>query len=159
MRTGSAIAATAQVLGMSVQLIAAEEMIWSKGYVQERERFDGADIAHVIRSVGPRLDWRRLLARFGPHWRVLYGHLVMFGFIYPSERDAVPAWVLEELSQRLRQETARPAPRERVCQGTLLSREQYLTDLREWGYRDAREMPRGNMRPEDIQRWTDGIGH
>ena len=27
-----------------------EEMIWSKSFVQERERFDGADVLHLIRA-------------------------------------------------------------------------------------------------------------
>jgi len=53
----------------------------------ERERFDGGDIAHLIRGSGRDLDWQRLLNRFGPHWRVLFSHLVMFGFCYPSERE------------------------------------------------------------------------
>jgi hypothetical protein len=150
-------APAAEVLGLPVKLVPPEELIWSKAFIQERERFDGADIAHVIRATGRRLDWRRLLARFGPHWRVLFGHLVLFGFIYPGERDAVPAWVLEELGRLLRQETASAAPAEHVCQGTLLSREQYLTDLRDWGYADARAAPLGTLRPDDIARWTDGI--
>ena len=44
-----------QVIGMEVRLIPAEEMIWSKGLIMERERFDGADVAHVIKAVGPQL--------------------------------------------------------------------------------------------------------
>src|SRR5579884_1016581 len=39
-----------KVLGLPVQLCPAEEMIWSKGFVMERERYDGADICHLIRS-------------------------------------------------------------------------------------------------------------
>jgi Nucleotidyl transferase of unknown function (DUF2204) len=152
-------ATQATVLGVPVEVVPPEEMIWSKAFVQERERFDGADIAHVIRSTGRHLDWRGLLARFGPHWRVLYAHLVLFGFIYPTERDAVPAWLLEEMAHRLRHESNGPAITERICQGTLLSREQYLADLREWGYADPRETPRGNLRPEDVTHWTAAIGH
>lgn len=146
-----------EVLGCEARLCPAEEIIWSKAFVQERERYDGADIAHLLRASGPRLDWRRLLARFGPHWRVLLGHLVLFGFSYPGERDKVPAWVMEELTGRLREETAAPPGDERVCRATLLSREQYLVDLREWGYADAR-LSEGHMTPEDVHRWTDAIG-
>jgi hypothetical protein len=42
-------ASDGEILGVPVRLCPAEEIIWSKGYVQERERFDGADIAHLIR--------------------------------------------------------------------------------------------------------------
>jgi hypothetical protein len=44
-----------------------------------------------------------------------------------------------------------------VCRGTLLSREQYLVDLRERGYADARLAPHGNVSPEALQIWTNAI--
>jgi hypothetical protein len=44
-----------------------------------------------------------------------------------------------------------------VCQGTLLSRQQYLHDLSELGMKDARLQPAGNMTAEEIIRWTAGI--
>jgi hypothetical protein len=77
------------VLGIPVQLMPAEEMIWSKGFIMERERYDGADVAHILRARAHLLDWGRLLARFGRHWRVLFSHLVLFGFVYPTERSAL----------------------------------------------------------------------
>jgi hypothetical protein len=147
-----------EVLGESVRLCPVEEMIWSKGFVLERERYDGADVAHLLRACGRDLNWRRLLERHGPHWRILLSHLVLFGFVYPAERDAVPSWVLEELMGRLQRETKAGPPAGRVCQGTLISREQYLTDLEEWGYQDARLVPPGTMSPGDVQVWTEAIG-
>ena len=45
------------VLDIPVHLVAAEEMIWSKSFVMERERFDGADVAHILRKSGARIDW------------------------------------------------------------------------------------------------------
>jgi hypothetical protein len=146
-----------EVLGRPARLVPAEEMIWQKCYVQERERFDGADVAHLIRARGHDLDWRRLLARFGPYWRVLIGQLVMFGFVYPSERDRVPAWVMNDLAARLLGEVTEAPPQDRVCRGTLLSREQYLIDVERWGYADAREKPLGRMSHADIAHWTRAI--
>ena len=143
-----------QVFGVDVELIPAEEMIWSKGLIMERERFDGADVAHIIRAVGDRLDWHRLVERFGKYWRVLYAHVVLFGFIYPSERDKVPAWVVKDLSRRVGEETHNSD--EKVCNGTIVSRQQYLQDISEWGYEDARLVD-GVMSPEDIELWTAGI--
>ena len=77
-------ASDGEILGVPVKLCPAEEMIWSKGYVQERERFDGADIAHLIRCRGEALDWGRLLRRFGDHWRVLFGHLITLRLHLPG---------------------------------------------------------------------------
>ncbi len=109
-----------ELLGIPVRLCPPEEIIWSKGYIMERERFDGADIAHLIRKSGRDFDWHRLLRRFGADWRVLLVHLIMFGFIYPGERDIVPTWIVHELSDRLRREGEEPVPEEKLCQGTLL---------------------------------------
>jgi hypothetical protein len=44
-----------------------------------------------------------------------------------------------------------------VCNGTLLSREQYLVDLQA-GYRDGRLQPNGPMTQEEIDLWTAAIG-
>ena len=135
----------------------AEEIIWSKSYVLERERYDGADVLHLLRACGRDLDWQRLLARFGPHWRVLLSHLILYGFAYPDERDVVPRPVLDDLLSRLAVERDQPPPHQHVCQGTILSREQYLVDVEQWGYRDGRKLPRGPMSAQDISIWTAAI--
>jgi hypothetical protein len=143
------------ILGVPVKLCPAEESIWSKAFIQERERFDGADVAHLLHRLGPTLDWRRLLARFGPHWRVLLAHIILFGFVYPDRRDSVPGWVTAELVARLIAE--RNDPSDFVCNGTLLSREQYLFDITRLGYTDPRVEPRGALTRDEINEWTAAI--
>lgn len=150
-------AITAEVLGVPVKVAPAEETIWSKAFVMERERYDGAEVAHLLRDCAAELDWQRLLRRFGPHWRVLLSHLVLYGFIYPSERARVPEWVMADLMERLRQETLREPPPTLVCAGTLLSREQYLPDVEQQGYRDGRIEPFGTMTPQQVTDWTGAI--
>jgi hypothetical protein len=142
------------VLGVNVLVAPAEESLWSKAFVMERERFDGADVAHIILAYGERLDWGRLLERFGVHWRVLLAHLVLFGFIYPSARSRVPVAVMEELLGRLTAELHAPDAEEPVCNGTLLSWSQYLGDVLGGNFRDGRIRPYGNMSPEEVARWT-----
>lgn len=146
-------AVTGEVLGVKALLMPVEEMIWQKAFIMERERFDGADVNHLLHSRGRQLDWDRLLARFGPHWRVLLAHLILFGFVYPGERDIVPASVLRDLTGRLHTEPA-STETESSFQGTLLSRTQYLTDTEQWGYADARLEPLGSMTEEQVAAWT-----
>jgi hypothetical protein len=143
-------------LDLQVKLCAPEEMIWMKAYIMERERFDGADIAHILQSCAERLDWPHLVRRFGPDWRVLLGHLVLFGYIYPGERDKIPAAIMDDLIARLRSEE-RTAGADRVCRGTLLSRKQYLLDIQERRFRDARLEARVHMNAKDIAHWTKAI--
>ena len=144
----------AEVLGMPVRLCPPEEMIWSKAFVMERERYDGADIAHILRACGERMDWQRLLRRFEAHWRVLLSYLILFGYIYPSDHSLIPEWVMQELLERLQSEKGNPLSRNRVCRGTLLSRIQYREDIELWGYQDARLLASGGMTPNEVARWT-----
>jgi hypothetical protein len=148
----------AVVLGIEAALCPAEEIIWSKGFIMERERYDGNDIAHLLHACAEELDWERLLRRFGEEWRVLLSHLTLFGFVYPDKRANVPAWVMEELTRRLQAETSAPPAGARVCHGTLLSRAQYLVDIEKWGYEDARLEPQIKMTSGDIDHWTKAIG-
>jgi len=153
-------AVEADVLGMPVKLIPAEELFWQKAFIMERERFDGADIAHILLAMAHRLDWDRLARRFEPHWQLLLSHLMLFSFIYPGETTRLPQPLFRELLSRCSTlgDTEAGAG-EKVCQGTLLTRAQYLIDIGKWGYRDARLAPRGNLSGEDLAYWTWAIDH
>ena len=143
------------VLGRPTPLCPAEEIIWSKAWVMARERFDGADIAHLVQARGHELDWRRVINRFASGQnggeRILLGHLLLFGFAYPAEREKVPTWVLDELMDRVR---AEPPAEANVCRGTLLSWDQYLPDVKERGYDDARVKPHGALSRKEVDHWT-----
>jgi hypothetical protein len=143
-----------QVLGMPVKIVPCEELIWQKSYVMERERFDGAD----VRSRAGDIDWNRIVARYDAHWPLLYTYLLYFTFVYPSDVSLLPASLLDDLAGRHRAMRAKPVM-DKVCQGTLNSRAQYLVDIGQYGYADARLAPRGNMSAEDAIFWTWAIDH
>ena len=90
----------AVVLGLPAQICAAEEMIWSKSFVMERERFDGSDVLHLLRQSARQLDWHRLIRHFDEHASVLLAHLVLFLYVYPDAHAMVPKRVLDELWER-----------------------------------------------------------
>jgi hypothetical protein len=138
-----------ELFGQPVLLVPIEEMIWSKSFVMERERFDGGDVLHLLLAAAPQLDWARLVERFGPLWRVLLVHLLLFEFVYPTERHRIPDAVLRDLKSRTDAVGDGGPP---MCLGTLLSREQYLPDLIS-GYRDGR-LELGIMTAEEIEQWT-----
>jgi hypothetical protein len=144
-----------EVLGIPVALCPAEELLWSSAFVQERERYDGAAVLHLLHARALFFDWPRLLSRFASNWPVLLSYLVLFRFVYPDRRADVPDGVVNELLDRLRQQQAEPD--NPLCLGTLLSREQYLFDLEQLGYADARLRPHGEMTPEQAEIWTRAI--
>jgi predicted nucleotidyltransferase len=150
--------AEAEILGVPVRVANMEDSLLSKAFIMERERYDGADIAHLLQANAERLDWPRLLERFGRNWRVLLAHLTLFGFIYPGERHRVPQWVMDKLISRLGAETRIAPPADpHVCAGTLLSREQYLYDVERLGYLDGRLTSASTMTAEDVAVWTEAI--
>lgn len=146
-----------EVLGFLTLLCPPEEQIWSKAFIMERERYDGADIIHMLRACGAQLAWPRLVRRFDEYWRILLSYLLLFGFVYPTERGQIPEWVMQDLFYRLRNELHEAPPKERLCRGTLLSREQYIADTTRWGYQDARLIPHGMLTQEEVDHWTAAI--
>jgi len=146
----------AEVFGLPVSLCPPEELLWSSSFVQERERYDGAAVLHLLHAQGANLDWNRLLERFGDNWPVLLSYLILFQFVYPDRRANVPELVMNDLTDRL--QCQQPEPDNRLCRGTLLSREQYLFDVDQLGYTDARLRPHGAMTPQQAEIWTRAIG-
>lgn len=136
-------ATTAEVFGRECLIAPAEEMIWSKAFVVERERYDGADVNHLIKCMGPHLDWGRILRRFDRYWEVLLSHVMMFRFSYPGERNHVPDWVMVDLLSRALDSVKQGNWKRgewpfQICRGNLISRVNYTVDIRDWGYEDGR---------------------
>ena len=106
-------------------------------FIQDRYRYDGADIAHVILKKHEEIDWKRLLSYLEPYWEVLLIHLLNFRFIYPTERAAVPKWLMEELIGRLNAQLHLPPANVKVCRGRLFSPRDYVIDITEYGFADV----------------------
>jgi hypothetical protein len=147
-------ATPSRVLGFNALLCPAEELLWSKAFVMERERFDGADVLHLILKQGPMLDWLHLCDRFRGHERVLLVYALLFEYVYPGEQGRIPDWVVPRL---LETPVAPAIAGDQVCRGTLISREQFLVDVEKWGYADARLPPYGPMSPRELAIWTNAI--
>lgn len=129
-------AATGEFVERQVKFIPAEELVFCKIYVQNRERFDGADVNHIILRYGNKLDWKRLLHHMNPHWHILLSTIIMFQFCYPSDyRDIIPQWLFDELMERARAQYDIPAPWEKVCRGPIIDQTQYAIDIKEWDYK------------------------
>lgn len=122
--------------GVEVRFIPPEELVWSKIYVQNRERFDGADINHILLKYGHNLDWKRIANWLEPHWHILLAQLLQFQFVYPSEyQNIVPRWLFDELLDRARLQYELPSPQEKVCLGPVIDQTQYCVDIKEWNYK------------------------
>ena len=130
-------APTAQLFGVSIQLVPPTEFIWSKIFVQDHHRYDGADVAHMILKCHDRIDWRQLLGHLELYWEVLLIAVLNFRFVYPSEREVIPNWLMEELLQRLANQSAVKGPGKKVCRGRIFSPRDYAVDVEQWGFSEA----------------------
>jgi hypothetical protein len=129
-------AVTGTYEGLPVSYMPAEELIWCKIYVQNRERYDGADVNHLLLKQGKNLDWDRLFSRLDRHWQLLLAQLLLFQFVYPADyQDIIPRWLFDTLMERAREQYEIPAPVEKVCRGPIIDQTQYEVDIRNWNYK------------------------
>jgi hypothetical protein len=128
---------TAEICGTEVKLLPPTELIWSKVFVQDRLKYDGGDVAHLILRQHELIDWRRLLSYMDQYWEVLLIHVLNFRFIYPTERECIPRWLLDELLTRIQEQADLPVAQARVCRGRLFSRKDYRIDVTEWDFIDT----------------------
>jgi hypothetical protein len=120
------------VEGIESRVLAAEELLASKLFVTRRERFDGADIAHVIYRTRRNLDWERILGLVGDSWEMLFWALVLFHYVYPAQVDYVPRRVWKELLLRFQKTICRPDPHAKF-RGSLIDDKMFAIDVKEWG--------------------------
>jgi hypothetical protein len=126
-----------QIGERTIPIMSPTELIWSKVFLQDRNRYDGADIAHLLLKQCEEIEWQRLLLHLDQYWEVLLIHLINFDFIYPTERKRIPHWLMDELTGRLAMKAKLPVPTTKICRGRLFSRSDYLVDIKEWGYADV----------------------
>jgi hypothetical protein len=88
---------TTEIRGWPVQLLAPEELIWSKLYALQRDRCDWPDLLNILYAVGPRLDWEHLVRRVGEDLPVLAGLLSLFSWLCPMRAHELPEWVWSQL--------------------------------------------------------------
>ena len=143
----------AVIAGVKTRVLAPEELLASKVFVTRRERFDGADIAHVILGTRGKLEWARILELVGEHWELLLWHLVLFAYVYPAFTHFVPDSLWQDLSQRF---SKRLASRDATApfRGSLVDENMFAIDMNDWGMADIlkeRRSDRIQRLPEDLQ--------
>jgi hypothetical protein len=127
-----------EIFGISARVLAPEELIASKVFVTRRERFDGADICHIIYGTRGDFDWQRLMTLMGEHWQMLLWCLVLYQYIYPGHCNYVPEKIWEELLSRFKMELKHPN-KAIDFRGSLIDENMFAIDVLEWGKRDVLE--------------------
>jgi predicted nucleotidyltransferase len=125
----------AVVAGVQSQIISAEDLIASKLFVMRRERFDGADIAHIIYRTKGQLKWERIMNLACEHWEIVLFALVLFRYVYPAHTNYVPAALWQDLLSRYMHAVQHPDPNA-PFRGSLVDDNIFSIDMKDWGLED-----------------------
>lgn len=134
----------AMVHEVKTRVLAPEELVASKLFVARRERFDGADIAHVFYGASQGFDWDREMALVGEHWEMLLWALVLFRYAYPAQSHYIPRVVWRELLGRFERAIENPDPQAEF-RGSLVDNNMFAIDVNEWKLANLMEEKR-NLR-------------
>jgi hypothetical protein len=132
-------AAAARFLDVPTRILRPEEIIATKAYIANRDRFDGADILHLIRALQGEVDWQRLVDLLEGDEEIVLWHLVLFAFAYPMHREWLPRALMLKAFDRLQSTPALLAAR--TFRGAVLDPVSFRIDVDDWGYRDAGSTP------------------
>lgn len=148
----------ALVLGVQTRVLAPEELIASKLFVTRRERFDGADIAHVIYGTKGKLDWQRILDIVGDHWEMLLWALILFRYVYPAHTKFVPFELWQDLLTRYMNLVSKDDPKAKF-RGSLIDENMFAIDIKEWGLDDVLSEYRARHSPKNVELRAGEPGH
>lgn len=122
----------ATIAGVASRIISVEDLLASKLFVIRRERFDGADIAHIIYRTQGKLEWERIFQLAGDHWEIVLWALILFRYVYPAHTDYVPAALWQDLLSRYSHAVQHPDPKA-PFRGSLVDDNIFSIDMKDWG--------------------------
>src|SRR6201981_1452902 len=131
----------ARVCEVDTRVLAPEELLASKLFVTRRERFDGADIAHIIFASRGKLRWERVLQIAGEHWELVLWSLTLFRYVYPAQSNYVPQSLWRDLLAKFSEEVNSPKAGASF-RGSLIDDAMFAIDVEEWGMENIFQ---GNM--------------
>lgn len=124
-----------ELFGIDVKIPSPETMFLTKLYIKHRDRYDGADLNHLILKQGHIMNWSSLLQRTAGHHQLILAQILEFLFVYPSQQKQIPDWVFKELMSEAAQARANMANlSKKICRGPLIDRRSYDVDVLKWGF-------------------------
>lgn len=89
-----------KMLGHNVRVISPADIVLTKIYIMARDCFHGHDIYKLVQAVGSKLDWNFVWEKAQDDWQLLYAHTLIFDYVFPKEKEKIPAWIRKELEKK-----------------------------------------------------------
>lgn len=100
--------------GIRFRLVPAEETLWCKLYIVQRDRCDWPDALNILKTLGPELEWQRVISRLGADTPLLSGLLSVFAWLCPDRARELPRSLWRQLNLEYPAHTTGLAPNARA---------------------------------------------
>src|SRR6516164_1377094 len=77
-------AGTSELRGQRLLVIPAEELMWCKLYIMQRDHCDWGDVFNLVYAIGTKLDWTHLIMRLGEDLPLLRAVLQVYAWLCPE---------------------------------------------------------------------------
>ncbi|MDX1953776.1 MAG: nucleotidyltransferase family protein [Verrucomicrobiota bacterium] len=84
------------IRGEAMHVLPAEELLYIKLFVLQRDRCDWPDLLNLLYAVGPRLRWDHVMRRLGPDKGLMGGLLQLFTWLAPEIARKLPMEIQEQ---------------------------------------------------------------
>jgi hypothetical protein len=78
------------VRGRKLAVVPAEELLWCKLYVMQKDRCDWGDVMNLVHATDGNLDWEHLSERLGEDLPLLIGLLNVYCWLHPGNQLRLP---------------------------------------------------------------------
>ena len=99
-------AQTVVIRDETIQIVPAEELLWCKLYILQRDHCDWTDIFNLLYATGPQIEWNHLMERVGADIPLLQAALTVFTWLCPKRAATLPS--------RLRKQLCLPKPERKL---------------------------------------------
>jgi hypothetical protein len=83
--------------GEEMLAVPAEELLFIKTFVLQKDRCDWTDLINLLCFQSARLDWEHVIKRYGPELPLLRAVLGVFAWVCPVEAAQIPEDIRERL--------------------------------------------------------------
>ncbi len=80
-----------------LRVLPAEEFMWCKLYILQRDHCDWTDVFNLLYATGSRMDWSHLLLRVGEDALVLKAVLMVYSWLCPGRAARLPSQLWRRL--------------------------------------------------------------
>lgn len=101
-------AGTVEIRQQKLKVVPAEELLWCKLYILQRDHCDWTDAFNLLYALKGQLDWGHLLSRLNDDRMLLKAFLTIYTWLCPEGEEHIPASVWRNLRTTRSEQKSEP---------------------------------------------------